>query len=92
MTDAEMLTMLKIDLQISSTALDTMLSALITQTQAAIAREGITLTNSVEDSMLVVQYAAYVYRQRRDNTGMPRFLRWMLNNRLISEKGAASDG
>lgn len=92
MTDAEMLTMLKNDLQISSTALDTMLSALITQAQAAIAREGITLTNSVEDSMLVVQYAAYVYRQRRDNTGMPRFLRWMLNNRLISEKGAASDG
>ena len=92
MTDAEMLTMLKIDLQISSTALDTMLSALITQAQAAIAREGITLTNSVEDDMLVVQYAAYVYRQRRDNTGMPRFLRWMLNNRLISEKGAASDG
>lgn len=92
MTDADMLAMLKVDLQISSTALDTMLSALITQAQAAIAREGITLTNSVEDSLLVVQYAAYVYRQRRDNTGMPRFLRWMLNNRLISEKGAASDG
>lgn len=92
MTDADMLAMLKVDLQISSTALDTMLSALITQAKAAIAREGITLSRSIEDSMLTVQYAAYVYRQRRDNTGMPRFLRRMLNNRLLSEKGVVSDG
>lgn len=92
MTDAEMLATLKTDLQLSTTALDAYLTSLIGQAQAAIGTEGITLSASVEDSMLTVQYAAYLYRQRRENTGMPRFLRWMLNNRLLSEKGAVSDG
>lgn len=92
MTAADMLTCLKIDLQLSTTALDAYLGNLITQAQAAIGTEGITLGNTVEDGMLTVQYAAYLYRQRRENTGMPRFLRWMLNNRLLSEKGAPPYG
>ena len=89
MTTAEMLADLKIDLQISSTALDGFLGNLLTEAQAAIAGEGITLTRSVADSKLMVHYAAYLYRARRgEMPQMPRYLRYLLNNRLMSEKGA----
>lgn len=84
MTNAEILTLLKIDLQISATSLDTYLSTLIETARAFIAKEGVTLNDSAEDGMLVEMYAAYLYRKRREtDTGMPRMLRWALNNRLL---------
>lgn len=90
MTDAEILTILKIDLQVSSTALDTYLETLIESAKEYINTEGITLTESVGDGQLVEMYAAYLYRRRREeNVQMPRMLRWALNNRLFSEKAKA---
>lgn len=84
MTNAEILTLLKIDLQISATSLDTYLSTLIDAARAFITKEGVTLNDSAEDGMLVEMYAAYMYRKRRDeNASMPRMLRWALNNRLL---------
>ena len=93
MTDEDILAILKVDLQVSSTALDTYLVTLIASARAYITQEGITLTETRDDGMLVEMYAAYLYRQRREaNAQMPRFLRWALNNRLFGQKGAASDG
>ena len=90
MTNAEILTVLKIDLQVSSTALDTYLQILIKAAQEYIATEGITLTESEGDGQLVEMYAAYLYRRRREeNVQMPRMLRWALNNRLFNEKAKA---
>ncbi len=90
MTNAEILTVLKIDLQVSSTALDTYLQILIKAAQEYIATEGITLTESEGDGQLVEMYAAYLYRRRREeNVQMPRMLRWALNNRLFKEKAKA---
>lgn len=87
MTDDEILKILKIDLQVSSTALDTYLKGLIGAAKEYISTEGITLTESVGDAQLVEMYAAYLYRRRREeNVQMPRMLRWALNNRLFSEK------
>lgn len=87
MTDDEILKILKIDLQVSSTALDTYLNSLIGAAKEYISTEGITLTESVGDAQLVEMYAAYLYRRRREeNVQMPRMLRWALNNRLFSEK------
>lgn len=87
MTNADILTILKIDLQVSSTALDTYLNGLIGAAKEYIATEGITLTESEGDAQLVEMYAAYLYRRRREeNVQMPRMLRWALNNRLFSEK------
>lgn len=88
--DNKILVPLKIDLQISSDALDSYLLDLIHAAQEYIKTEGITLSGSVPgDVMLVEMYAAYLYRERR-NTGdaskMPRMLRWALNNRLFSQK------
>ena len=87
MRDTDILAILKVDLHLSNDALDATLNALIKQARMAITREGITLGNNVDDAMLIEQYAAYLYRQRRENTGMPRYLRWMLNNRLFQQKG-----
>lgn len=87
MTDDEIMKILKIDLQVSSTALDTYLNRLIGAAKEYISTEGITLTESVGDAQLVEMYAAYLYRRRREeNVQMPRMLRWALNNRLFSEK------
>ena len=92
MDKATQLSLLKIDLQISTDKLDAFLHVMLDGAAAAIARENIKLTDSVEDGMLVIQYAAYLYRKRRgQDTAMPRYLRWMLNNRKISEE-ARSDG
>lgn len=86
MDDKEILEILKMDLQISATAYDKLLMADIASARAEIAREGISLTDTIDDTMLVERYAAYLYRNRREDTGMPRFLRYQLNNRVLSQK------
>lgn len=86
MTDAEIKTVLKVDLQVSTASLDAYLESLISAAKEYIGTEGITLTNSTGDALLVEMYAAYLYRKRREeNVEMPRMLRWALNNRLLDE-------
>ena len=90
LTDEDILEILKVDLQVSSSALDSYLLVLITSARAYIAQEGITLADTAQDAMLVEMYSAYLYRRRREeNVQMPRMLRWALNNRLFSQKGEA---
>ncbi len=88
MTAAEILNMTKHNLEIpaSNSMNDEYIANLIAAASSMIAREGITLTDSVEDGNLIVMYAAYLYRKRVDNSPMPRMLRYALNNRLFSEK------
>lgn len=89
MTDATILDMTKANLQIvqGNTLQDEYLQMLITSARQMITREGITLTDSIEDGNLVVMYAAYLYRKRADGEPvMPRMLRYALNNRLFSQK------
>lgn len=89
MTSAEKLTLLKQDLQMLTSANDTYLASLITAAESAMQREGIELVeNDMGIDMAVVQYAAYLFRKRASNeTAMPRFLRYRLNNILFSQKG-----
>lgn len=58
----------------------------IQSARAFIAREGVTLTESVEDAELIEMYAAYLVRKRATSEAMPRMLRWALNNRLFSSR------
>ena len=92
MTNSEKLTLLKQDLQMLTSANDEFLKSLITTAESAIQREGIMLVeNDMDIDMAVVQYAAYLFRKRASNeTAMPRFLRWRLNNILFSQKGRGS--
>ena len=87
MTQQELMTLLKIDLGIIGTAYDPQLEQLLSAAQSFIAREGVTLTDSVEDAQLIIMYAAYLYRKRATDEGMPRMLRWALNNRIFSGGG-----
>ena len=59
-----------------------------------IEREGATALDlsTLEDKQLVVMYAAWLWRRRDTQEGMPRMLRWALNNRIFSEKAKAKEG
>lgn len=83
MTDAEKLTSLKIDLQISSSAYDGRLEQYLQGAKREIAREGYVLHNSIDDDNLQIMYAAWMWRRRDTGEGMPRMIRWQLNNRLF---------
>lgn len=87
MDTATMLTALKVDLGITTTAYDARLNQFLTSAATSIEREGITLdTHSVDDGNLQVMYAAWLWRRRETGQGMPRMLRYLLNNRLFAEK------
>jgi hypothetical protein len=76
------------------------LDTLITVAIAEIQREGITLKTTADstetvvsydtdDSQTIEMYAAYLYRKRADgDNGMPRMLRYRLNNRVFSQKAS----
>ena len=83
-----LLSMLKVDLGIkSTTAYDERLSQYIEAADQAITEMGATLDYTVlKDSQLVVMYAAWTWRKRDSGEGMPRMLRYALNNRIFSEK------
>lgn len=88
MTDEVMLQMVKIDLGITTTAYDDRLTQYIETAKKEIQREGATLSaDSVSDCNLVVSYAAWMWRKRDTGEGMPRMLRWQLNNRLFDMGG-----
>lgn len=94
MTSEEKLKLLKQDLQMLTAANDDFLKSLIQTAETAMQREGIELVESDMDiDMAVVQYAAYLFRKRASNeTSMPRFLRYRLNNILFSQKGKENGG
>jgi hypothetical protein len=90
-----LLTMLKTDLGIlSTTVYDERLRSYLTSAMDAIRKEGATTISpsSPLDAQLIVMYAAWLWRKRDSMEGMPRMLRWQLNNRVLSEKAGGADG
>ena len=82
-----MLQMLKTDLGITASAYDERLGQYLDAAQKRIAEEGVTLdTNDIGDMQIVVMYAAWMWRRRDTMEGMPRMLRYALNNRVFAEK------
>lgn len=91
MTSAELLQLLKYDLQMMTSANDAYLLHLLDFAKEEIKREGIALSDNIECNMLVEQYAAYLFRKRGSGeTAMPRFLRYSLNNLLLAQKGGSA--
>ena len=93
MTKEERLTLLKNDLQMLTSSNDSLLSSLLDASVEYIQKEGITLVeNDIGIDIVIVQYAAYLFRKRAsEETAMPRFLRYNLNNILFSQKGKRND-
>lgn len=87
----ELLSRLKIDLGISTDAYDSRLTQYLESAEQMITREGITLAGSEEDDQIVVMYAAWMWRRRDSGEGMPRMLRYAMNNRLFSQKMAVTN-
>lgn len=92
MDESTMLEALKIDLGIKTEAYDNRLRQYLISAENAIKIEGITLTDSIPDGNLVVMYAGWLWRKRATGEGMPRHLRWLMNNRLFSEKASETEG
>lgn len=89
----DLLQMLKVDLGITTTAYDSRLTQYIEGAANEIKREGATLSaDSADDMNLQVMYAAWMWRRRDTGEGMPRMLRWQLNNRLFDMRSEANDG
>ena len=79
-----MLSSLKIDLGITSTAYDARLIQYLKTAYNEIMREGATLSaDSIDDQNLVVMYAAWMWNKRESGEGIPRMIRWQINNRLF---------
>ena len=58
-----------------------------------IKREGIVEEDTTEYTSIQVEYAAYLWRKRASTeTAMPRFLRYEMNNLLMSQKGKKAKG
>ena len=81
----DLLAALKVDLGIMTTAYDERLTQYILSAQDFITREGVALQDTAEDNHLVVNYAAWMWRKRDSHEGMPRMIRWQLNNRIFSQ-------
>ena len=93
MKEAEKLLILKRDLQLRTSSNDEYLSFLLSGAKKLIEQAGITLIDGDANcDMVQIQYAAYLFRRRGgEETSMPRFLRYELNNLLFSQKGRAND-
>lgn len=88
---AERLTLLKANLQLLTDANDTLLNHLLAAGEAAMNREGIEDDSSTDYEACVIEYAAYLFRKRAsEETSMPRFLRWQLNNLLFTQKARST--
>ena len=77
---------LKVDLGITTSAYNERLMAYLQRAKEEIEREGITLSaSSVSDQNLVINYAAWLWRKRDTGEGIPRMIRWQINNRLFGK-------
>lgn len=87
-----MLDMLKVDLGITGNAYDARLTQYLDYSRQEIQNKGVTLdVTSVVDQQLIVMYAAWLWRRRSTGEGMPRMLRYALNNRLMGNTGSGGD-
>ncbi len=87
------LDLLKRDLQISTSANDDYLKDMLKMAELLMMQEGIKKIEKDLDifACVKVHYAAYLFRKRGASsaeTVMPRYLRYELNNLLISQKAS----
>ena len=107
MRDTEKLALLKSNLQLLTSVHDEFLTFLLSAAAAAMKREGIVDDDTADYNCCQIDYAAYLFRKRAASTAsptlgtgfapnggetaMPRFLRYSLNNLLLSQKIAEGE-
>ena len=86
MTETEILASLKIDLGITATAYDDRLLQYIRAAEKSITSEGVTLDfNDIEHIQLIIMYATWQWKKRESGQGMPRMVRYQLNNLIFKQ-------
>ena len=81
------LNLLKIDLGITHNLRDAYFTSTIVAAQKEIESRGITLDlSNVEDQMLLSDYAAWKYRKRQEDVGLPQNLTYRLRNRVVKAR------
>lgn len=85
---AGLLESMKLDLgMLNTTSYDKRFTELLQVAYKKITAEGATLDlDDISDCNLIVMYATWLWRKRASGEGMPRMLRYALNNRIIGEK------
>ena len=68
MTDDEKLAVLKKDLQMLTASNDGYLKTLLEYAEKAVEREGVDTDGKIESDMVIIQYAAYLFRKRASET------------------------
>lgn len=87
-----MLSMLKVDLGLTTDAYDERLTQYLASAAAMLSREGVKLTDGeAEDMQLQVMYARWLWNRRDGMEGMPRMLRWHINQRVCAASMAEED-
>lgn len=80
--------LLKSDLGILHNKLDDYLIPRINSAKEEIEKEGIKIDmNNISHVLIVVDYAAWLYRKRTQDIAFPKHLRYRMNNLLFSQKG-----
>jgi len=83
-----LLELLKLDLGFKHTVRDTYLSKLLSSSEKELIRKGLDLDmNKDDDQMLVVDYAAWLYRNRQEYQPLPRNIQIRIHNRAIQKAG-----
>lgn len=67
------------------------LKQLLAAAETQLLNKGITINReSIDDILLLESYAAWLYRRRDSDIGMPRCLEYQLRNRLVQNTGEAT--
>lgn len=89
----DLLSSLKVDLGITTTRYDERLRQYLISAISFIEEEGAVLNSaSIKDQQLIVMYASWMWRRRDSGEGMPRMLRYALNNKVFSGKMGEQNG
>ena len=82
------LTLFKHDLGITHNLRDEFFLSIVNASKLELERKGITLDlNSIDDKMLISDYAAYNYRNRIANVPLSMNLQLRIRNRIIKSRG-----
>lgn len=90
-TLATCLSLFKLDLGITHNLRDAIFINLIKTSEIELSKMGVGFSStatSVEDIQLIIDYAAWRYRKRQEDVGLPRNLKFRIHNRVIQKAGA----
>ncbi|MEK4425164.1 hypothetical protein [Solibacillus sp. FSL K6-1523] len=85
------LQLLKLDLGITHNLRDAYFNNILKTALMELSKMGVDLSKGdVEDIQLIVDYAAWQYRKRQEDVGLPRNIKFRINNRVIQKVGGTN--